>query len=604
MVYYKCFYFLHLATFGFFFSFSFSLILFPAINLLALKMGVFLKEFGGTSANFKVMPRFKIRGEGDPVRAGDQCVLLSEKASGQYLTCTAGEGSKASSDKGIFRPGKLISNEHVFQQGDAEASASAEKRGWTIKELFRAAPPGPHKKRKVFIQSGDVVQLQHKEMEKLLGSTPDGIAAILENSRTDVRSLWQVCHHGPYNDHEESSTQSRTAVAAKILNNSNRLEGGKIKKEKLLKKVGTQSISFRNVLTGQYLMRYSDPKDNGRPDTDGRERGRSKATGGDRARASWKQVAWKKAIKQVIASNKLIRQVQSSSPQQDEVYLDIHDLVEKERSGDYDDSAQVIYTTEMMQRFRKQLKLCDDSKGSGLDDMDKTAFGLVPVDTTKSEFIENNGYYRIRDKKNKRGAFVHFPDKGQQVPELIEGSDSFQDVFCITKVHDSFLRDIYYVQGLQPVLQQLVNMIDSSGEDGFGLSAMKEDPGGLIKLLKLTRSDQKSNILQVGVNLCKEITLFLAPLDSTGAVDATVAADRRLILEKFNVLESLVRVLHVPLVGQTGPQLREAALHLQKIEFQGQSVRMQLSSENLRTCIGCTVASLSSSSPPPPSVPF
>ena len=183
-------------------------------------MGVFLTEFSGTSANFKVMPRFKIRGEGDPVRAGDQCVLLSEKASGQYLTCTAGDDGS----KGVFRAGKLITHEHVFQQGDHEASASAEKRGWTIKEIFRATPPGS-KKKKVFIQSGDVVRLQHREMEKLLGSAPDGHAAMTEYSQTDISTLWQVCFHGPYTENAEDAKKQGVKGSDKILSSSDRLEG-------------------------------------------------------------------------------------------------------------------------------------------------------------------------------------------------------------------------------------------------------------------------------------------------------------------------------------------------------------------------------------------
>lgn len=37
--------------------------------------------------SFKVIPRFKIRAEGDPVLDGDQVMFLSEEATGQFLTC-------------------------------------------------------------------------------------------------------------------------------------------------------------------------------------------------------------------------------------------------------------------------------------------------------------------------------------------------------------------------------------------------------------------------------------------------------------------------------------------------------------------------------------
>jgi hypothetical protein len=47
-------------------------------------MGVFLNTLGGIASRFKIMPRFKIRGEGDPVQAGDHCLLLSENAAGKF----------------------------------------------------------------------------------------------------------------------------------------------------------------------------------------------------------------------------------------------------------------------------------------------------------------------------------------------------------------------------------------------------------------------------------------------------------------------------------------------------------------------------------------
>ena len=129
------------------------------------------------------------------------------------------------------------------------------------------------------------------------------------------------------------------------------------------------------------------------------------------------------------------------------------------------------------------------------------------------------------------------------------------------------MRDIYYVQGLSPVLQQLVNII-ASADNTAGAPTTKDDASGLIKNLKFTSSDGKteSNIMQVGCNLCKELIQFLSPLDAHGAVDANVASNRRMMLQKFGVLEKLVRVLHTPLVGHTGPQLRDAAIHLGKIE--------------------------------------
>ena len=527
-------------------------------------MGVFLYEFGGNSANFKVMPRFKIRGGGDPVRGGDQCVLLSEKASGQYLTCTdAGK---------VFGKGKLITHEHVFQMGDHEASANAAQRGWTMKELFRVPQPTKGKqKAKVFIQAGDVVRLQHRGMGLMLSAADRGYADMKNPNPTDLASLWQICHHGPYS---EIYGQSAGRAGSTIFNKSNRLDGGKIKHVTAEDKKLKNPISPRNLRTGQYLSSQTGDFD----------------YTGEKSSLGRRQTS-----------------ISSLAHGGDTLYADVSNLADADQFSGFGGAGGDDFDG-FGAESSSLLHLSSDGKGGGFGSMERTAFGFVPVDSAKTDFVGNSGYYRIKDKVSlgSEGAFVHFPENGQDVevspgvhatpPELLNGSDSFQDVFQIRKIDDQLLKDIYYVQGLTPILQELVLHIASSDEDlsedgsrasptpSRRSSLAPSTKPDLLELLKNTAADDNkglSNIMQVGITLCKELADFLNPLDSDGQVDVKVAGHRRTLLQTFNVLKFLVQPPHTPLVGHTGPELEAAAAQLQQGEFEGVSLLPLLWEETL-----------------------
>lgn len=246
--------------------------------------------------------------------------------------------------------------------------------------------------------------------------------------------------------------------------------------------MGTQSITFRSVLTGQYLTKYSDHQPF--PEENGRGRGRDVGRSLNRSRQLW---VW--AIHEVIDEVKAARIFNTSvlprkreerartekmnalrqtatSPREEELYMDVHegkrfDSPEGERLDGFDEGDESVgplgleptahfypssnltdfshgfgeerwsadggtsndaedpdanptdanpadtnpvqgldddqddqeLANEMAnnKRFQVQLKLCNDSKGAGFGDMDRTAFGLVALDDTAGDFIENNG---------------------------------------------------------------------------------------------------------------------------------------------------------------------------------------------------------------------
>ena len=166
-----------------------------------------------------------------------------------------------------------LNSEHVFQEGDYEASATAAPRGWAVSTLFQSPVPGNNhivnQTTQVNIHAADVIQLTHREQGLLLGGTKGGYATMVAKRRTrdiDLSTLWQVCHHGPYTQTAKSGTAAGSGIEGKeklsldseadviVSNfiNSRRLGGGDIE---LSKDTGVISapLSLRNVLTGQYL---------------------------------------------------------------------------------------------------------------------------------------------------------------------------------------------------------------------------------------------------------------------------------------------------------------------------------------------------------------
>ncbi|XP_053404110.1 inositol 1,4,5-trisphosphate receptor type 2-like isoform X2 [Mercenaria mercenaria] len=118
-------------------------------------MAVELHDYDAKHAQFKVMPRYKVKAEGDVVQVDDQIVFESVKSSGQYLHVSK----------------TLLGGQSVYQKresdnstdGNYELNLSVQQSGFTI---FRKYKPSPDDEKKVKV--GDIVRFYHKEMEAYL----------------------------------------------------------------------------------------------------------------------------------------------------------------------------------------------------------------------------------------------------------------------------------------------------------------------------------------------------------------------------------------------------------------------------------------------------
>lgn len=109
-------------------------------------MAVELHDYDAKHAQFKVMPRYKVKAEGDVVQVDDQIVFESVKSSGQYLHVSK----------------TLLGSMSVYQKS-YELNLSVQQSGFTV---FRKYKPSPEDEKKVKV--GDIVRFYHKEMEAYL----------------------------------------------------------------------------------------------------------------------------------------------------------------------------------------------------------------------------------------------------------------------------------------------------------------------------------------------------------------------------------------------------------------------------------------------------
>ena len=61
---------------------------------------VFLADYNAKHAQFRIMPRYKVKAEGDMVQVDDQIVLESVKSPGQFLHVSKAQFSHVSVYKG------------------------------------------------------------------------------------------------------------------------------------------------------------------------------------------------------------------------------------------------------------------------------------------------------------------------------------------------------------------------------------------------------------------------------------------------------------------------------------------------------------------------
>ncbi len=119
-------------------------------------LSVELAEHSDKSCFFRILPRFKVRSEGDPVRAHDQILLVSERANGQYL----GQSSKRfSSAEGTAML------EHNMDDDLFEACVSAQSFPWFISRFSAPTLKEKTANQTLYVRGGDLIQIYDKEKE-------------------------------------------------------------------------------------------------------------------------------------------------------------------------------------------------------------------------------------------------------------------------------------------------------------------------------------------------------------------------------------------------------------------------------------------------------
>nr|XP_022345635.1 inositol 1,4,5-trisphosphate receptor type 3-like isoform X6 [Crassostrea virginica] len=97
-------------------------------------------------AQFRIMPRYKVKAEGDVVQVDDQVVLESVKSPGSYLHVS----------KSLLGQVSVYSKSH-------ELNLSVQQSGFTIYRKYKPAPEDLDR-----VKVGDIIRFYHKEMEAYL----------------------------------------------------------------------------------------------------------------------------------------------------------------------------------------------------------------------------------------------------------------------------------------------------------------------------------------------------------------------------------------------------------------------------------------------------
>jgi len=164
----------------------------------------------------KILPRFKVRAEGEPVRFTDQVMFESVKMPSRFLS---------------FSPGTFHDGYNV---GTHEVDLSIRSSAFTILYSYSI-----DKKRAKFLKGGDVVYLLHKELDSYLAA---------EGIFTD-KSILEKIHlrskpHSELQDLDTASTDGATFFQVEVENNVT--DGDPIQWE--------TNVRLRHMISRKYLQ--------------------------------------------------------------------------------------------------------------------------------------------------------------------------------------------------------------------------------------------------------------------------------------------------------------------------------------------------------------
>ncbi|KAK0061845.1 inositol 1 4 5-trisphosphate receptor type 2, partial [Biomphalaria pfeifferi] len=177
-------------------------------------MKISLIEFNAKNAQFRILPRYKVKSEGEVVQLYDQIVFESVKSPGHY-----------------FHASEAYQIDH-FSYG-SELNLGVERSSFTLIGSFR-----DHPEESRFVRGGCVVRLFHKELEAYLVAEGLFDEAVIEDVHFRIRAIDQ---HRP-----KSLSPSTSGITYWQLEAEHSILHGDVLRWE-------QQIRLRHMLTRQYL---------------------------------------------------------------------------------------------------------------------------------------------------------------------------------------------------------------------------------------------------------------------------------------------------------------------------------------------------------------
>ncbi|XP_077862152.1 inositol 1,4,5-trisphosphate-gated calcium channel ITPR1-like [Saccoglossus kowalevskii] len=158
-----------------------------------------LLEFNAKNAQFRIMPRYKVKSEGEKVHVDDQIVLESVKTAGQYLHVS----------HNIFGP--------AFVNSDSfELNLSVRKSGFTLVRYYK-----PDVEHSGILKAGSLFRLFHKELESYLTAEGTVQTKVTEDVHLRVRK--------PDPNRPKTLFPSTSSITYWQIENEDMMKGGTMK---------------------------------------------------------------------------------------------------------------------------------------------------------------------------------------------------------------------------------------------------------------------------------------------------------------------------------------------------------------------------------------
>ncbi|CAD5113406.1 DgyrCDS2578 [Dimorphilus gyrociliatus] len=180
-------------------------------------MKVFLSEYNAKNAQFKIMPRYKVKAEGDIVQVEDQIVFESVKTPGQYLHVSKSK----------------LPSRSVYKDS-LELNLSVKQSGFRLLRRYK-----PSKEMTNFLKSGHFVRFFHKEIEAYLCASGLLTGEIADDVHLRIRPVDQNIPKTLF-----PSTSAITYWQVELL--SSNLDGSEVKWH--------QQCRLKHVCTRLYLL--------------------------------------------------------------------------------------------------------------------------------------------------------------------------------------------------------------------------------------------------------------------------------------------------------------------------------------------------------------